>query len=802
MRLSNGTFSKVLPLVGILVLCAGLAMAQTPQTIVLDGVNDFLPGNLLDADGGDTEFPNIDLTDVYLTNDAVNLYLGETHDQGGWGTVQLGVAIDVNTAAGGDTDPWGRQLEWSLAPMKPDFIFYVNLDNNWQASYQWDGAAWVNLTQGPGALNWQTATGFRELSIMLGTLGVTAGDVLNIEAWVTQDGGTKGPLDAMAGDGVQLSTPAITIWDTSTPIPMTDMLPYTVQAAADPNPPVVAGVEPTSFPVDSFFDVFFNEPVDPTTAEVPGNYTFSGATVTAAVRDTGDPSVVHLTLNAPQSEAASLYTVTVTGVKDLAGNTIVADGVGNVNCFMLKKVVFRGLFGPFIANQGTGPHAFSVEGDTGPLTFGTLCDTGIMADTGTDDIWEYSTIFLVSGDCTLGTATHNLEWKFVYNCATYEPLPGNRLATLDLATGAVDTLEAYWNDQDPSSFITHDIDVEYFVDMNGSAYVPGDIVTIDGSVLPLTYDVPSIAAPLVDDGSGNDAVAADGIFSTVVTFPAGAIKDVTYKFLLNDEFECGNQGDRTLYLNDELFDTVGGALGPLTLPVVHYDFCNTVWQPVEVIFSVDFNNTGWSSLRPWDEVSINGTENHATPPTFDWTVPSQNLMADDGVAPDLVAGDKIYTIAIVFPDTSAQNIEYKYLINDSYECSTQPNRTASLDPDSFDAVGNPQILPVDVFQICNITPVPGTLTRGIELDQNHPNPFNPTTEIRFSVANSGKGSLRIYNLRGELVRTLMAGDIAAGSGSVLWNGLSDEGRQVSSGVYFYRLTVGNEALSKRMVLLK
>ena len=802
MRLCNGSVGRMLSLLAILVLGAGTVLAQTPQTIVLDGVNDFLPGNLLDADGGDTEYPNIDLGDVYLTNDAVNLYLGMDQDPAGWGTVQLGVAIDVNTAAGGDTDPWGRQLEWSLAPTKPDFMFYVNLDNNWQASYQWDGSAWVNMAQGPAALNWQTGTAFKELAVMLSTLGVGPGDVINIETWVTQDGSTKGPLDAAAGDGVQFSTPTVTIWDSTTPAPMTDMFGYTILAAADNDPPLLSEVEPTDYPVDSFFDIFFNEPVDETTAEIPGNYTFTGATVVTATRDPSNPNVVHIVLDNPQTQSANLYVVTATGVKDVAGNTIVDDGVDNTFGFMLKNVVFRGLFGPFLANQGAGPHEFSVEGDTAPLTFGTLCDTGIMADTGIDDIWEYSTIFLVPGDVGAGTAVGDIEWKFVYNCATYEPLPGNRVATLDLATGATDTLEAYWNDQDPSFFTAHDIDVEFFVDMNGSAYVPGDVVTLNGSILPLTYDLPSLTT-LVDDGTGNDATAGDGIFSTVVTFPAGAEKNVAYKFLLNDVYECSTQGDRSVYLNDELFDTVGGTLGPLTLPVVHFDFCNTVWRAVEVVFSVDFNNTGWSNLRPTDVVSINGTPNHATPPTFDWSVPSLNVMHDDGVAPDQVAGDKIYTVAVVFPDTSTQNIEYKYLVNDQYECSTQANRTASLDPDNFDAAGNPQILPVDVFQICNLpSPVPGASALGIELEQNHPNPFNPTTEIRFAVKKAGRGSLRIFDLRGQLVRTLLNGEIPAGPGSVLWNGLSDEGRRVSSGVYFYRLEVGNESLAKRMVMLK
>ena len=801
MRTLRGNTGLLLPVLAALVLCAGPALAQTPQTIVLDGVNDFLPGNLVDADGGDTQFPNLDLGDFYLTNDAVNLYLGMAHDAGGWGSVQLGLAIDVNTADGGSTDPWGRQLEWSLAAFKPDFMFYVNLDNNWQASYQWNGSGWTNLNQGPGSLNWQTGTTFRELSVMLGTLGVAAGGTLHVEAWVTQDGGTKGPLDAGAGDGSQLSTPGFTLWDTSVPIPMVDMYPYTVLAAADNDAPLVSHVGATSYPVGSLFNVYFNEPVSAATAENPANYAFSGATVTGAVRDASDPSIVHLTLAAALAESASLYTLAVTGVQDLAGNTIVADGDGNAACFMLKKVVFRGLFGPYLSSLGAGPHAFSVEGDTAPLTFGTLCDTGIMADTLVDDIWEYETIFLVQGDCALGTAVKNVEWKFVYNCSVYEPLAANRVHTLDLASGSTDIIEAYWNNMDPSAFTAHDIDVEFFVDMSASAYLPGGTVTLNGSVAPLSFDVPSLTA-LVDDGSGNDATAGDGVFSGLVTFPAGVVKDVNYKFLLNDEYECSTQSDRHLFLNDEMFDTVGGALGALTLPVVRYDFCNTVWRPVEVVFSVDFNGTAFADIAPTDVVSVNGTPNNADPVTFDWSVPSLNVMADDGVAPDLVAGDLIYTVAVVFPDTSAQNIEYKFLLNDEYECTDQANRTASLNPDAYDAEGNPQVLPVDRFGVCSVSGVPHHDASLLFLQQNAPNPFNPMTTIRFNVPRAGFGTLRVYNIRGELVRTLLAGQLEAGEGSAIWNGRTDGDSPAGSGVYFYRLETAGQAVSKRMVLLK
>lgn len=781
-------------------VAAGWSWATTPQTIVVDGVNDFLPGNLVDADGGDTQYPNIDLGDAYATNDAVSLFLGLTHNQAGWSGVQLGVAIDVNTAAGGTADPWGRKLEWSLAAYKPDFMFYVNLSNNWQAGYQWNGSAWVGIgTAGPGALGWNTSTGFRELPILLGTLGVTAGSTLRWESWVTQDGSTKGPLDAMINDGSQLSTPTSTLWETAAAVPMIDMSVYTVQSAADPNPPYVTGVQPTSYPIATTFDVTFSEPVRPASVLANGSqFVFSGGAVVTGA--TVAANLVRLTLAAPLPASAALYSVTVTGVTDLAGNPVTADNVLNKACFGIKEVVFRGKFGPFLANQGAGPHAFSVEGGQAPLTFDPLCDVGVMTDTGVGDIWEFSTLMLYGGNCAAGTASQSFEWKFNYNCGTWEPLASNRVHTLDIANGAQDVLEFWWNDQDPTAFTTRAIVVEFHVDLSLVPNAPTDVIGMNGSVLPLNYTVPSVNL-LADDGLGIDGTAGDGIYAASITFPTGSRKDVVYKFLQNDVYECLGQGDRTLFLNDAIYGNgVNG--GPvLALPTVKYDFCSVNWRDVAVVFSVDFNNTAAANVKPSSVVSVDGTPNFDD--TFNWNVPSLNNLLDNGVAPDLVAGDKIYTGRIVFPAGSAQNVEYKYLLNDAFECVGGSNRFMSLDPDNHDAAGNPQVLTVDVFQRCPLTsPVPPLHNARLSLEQNNPNPFNPKTEIRFAVAVEGRGSLRVFNLRGERVRTLLEGSFAAGEQSIQWDGRGDDGVMLGSGVYLYRLEVDGQALSHRMMLLK
>lgn len=91
---------------------------------------------------------------------------------------------------------------------------------------------------------------------------------------------------------------------------------------------------------------------------------------------------------------------------------------------------------------------------------------------------------------------------------------------------------------------------------------------------------------------------------------------------------------------------------------------------------------------------------------------------------------------------------------------------------------------------------------GAVLEQNHPNPFNPTTTISWRLAGAGPMSLRVFDARGRLVRTLVEGHGEAGPGSVRWDGRDRRGRAVASGVYFYRLTAGSQSFTRRMTLVK
>jgi len=86
---------------------------------------------------------------------------------------------------------------------------------------------------------------------------------------------------------------------------------------------------------------------------------------------------------------------------------------------------------------------------------------------------------------------------------------------------------------------------------------------------------------------------------------------------------------------------------------------------------------------------------------------------------------------------------------------------------------------------------------------NYPNPFNPTTTISYIVPSGGaKTRLVIYDLAGRRVRTLIDEEKSGGEYTVRWNGRDDNGRQLGSGVYFYRIEIGDFRVDRRMVMLK
>ena len=90
----------------------------------------------------------------------------------------------------------------------------------------------------------------------------------------------------------------------------------------------------------------------------------------------------------------------------------------------------------------------------------------------------------------------------------------------------------------------------------------------------------------------------------------------------------------------------------------------------------------------------------------------------------------------------------------------------------------------------------------VALEQNHPNPFNPNTAIVFYLPEAANVTLAVYDVTGSLVKTLASGPLNAGPHTREWHATDESGRSVVSGVYLYRLIVGKEVLTRKMLLLK
>jgi len=88
------------------------------------------------------------------------------------------------------------------------------------------------------------------------------------------------------------------------------------------------------------------------------------------------------------------------------------------------------------------------------------------------------------------------------------------------------------------------------------------------------------------------------------------------------------------------------------------------------------------------------------------------------------------------------------------------------------------------------------------LEQNYPNPFSTSTQIRFGMPEAGKIAVRIYSSNGELVKTLAEGNMSAGPHEVTWDATDNSGNGISSGIYYVRMTAGSYTQMKKIILAR
>jgi len=153
--------------------------------------------------------------------------------------------------------------------------------------------------------------------------------------------------------------------------------------------------------------------------------------------------------------------------------------------------------------------------------------------------------------------------------------------------------------------------------------------------------------------------------------------------------------------------------------------------------------------------------------------------------------------------------DHPFMLQDLSPCiNTGIQDTTGLNLPEFDLAGNPRVyggrIDMGAYENQNVVGANEDLIPLVtRLNQNYPNPFNPTTTISFSTTESTENTeLVIYNIKGQKVKQLVSDQLSAGQHSVVWNGKDDNGKSVSSGIYFYKLKTDSVKKTKKMVLVK
>ncbi len=141
---------------------------------------------------------------------------------------------------------------------------------------------------------------------------------------------------------------------------------------------------------------------------------------------------------------------------------------------------------------------------------------------------------------------------------------------------------------------------------------------------------------------------------------------------------------------------------------------------------------------------------------------------------------------------------FSFHLNSTSPCIDAGDPASSMDPDGT-------IADLGAFyydQETGIDDEPTPIPSGFTLSQNYPNPFNASTSIEFSLPSASQVSLAVYDCSGRKICILAEGAYETGIHRMVWNGTSDDGSAVGSGIYFYKLRCGGQTISKNMLLLK
>jgi hypothetical protein len=207
-------------------------------------------------------------------------------------------------------------------------------------------------------------------------------------------------------------------------------------------------------------------------------------------------------------------------------------------------------------------------------------------------------------------------------------------------------------------------------------------------------------------------------------------------------------------------------------------------------FSVD---AGSNSVVPKPGSPSNGVSIAANSPVLSWRLPVQSE-SDLSYEVEL-SNNADFTNSKVYSDISELNARINDLEDGEYYWRVK-SKTGS-DESSYSETANFKVGD-NVTDVKDETVIPDKFT----VHQNYPNPFNPVTSIKYAIPEASNVTIKVYNMLGQEVRTLVNSKKEAGTYSVNWNGEDGSGNKVSSGAYIYRVTAGENIVTKKMILLK
>ncbi len=198
--------------------------------------------------------------------------------------------------------------------------------------------------------------------------------------------------------------------------------------------------------------------------------------------------------------------------------------------------------------------------------------------------------------------------------------------------------------------------------------------------------------------------------------------------------------------------------------------------------------TGGASAEAFESVFVRLEKPTVTDPFPDSPNNFGEFVVDDGTG-----GLRIDDLSDAFNG----NQDSTYTLDDTFQ---------EIQGFGYFSFGNAKVIPRDSSDIIGHVVVgiedDNNIPRAFELAQNFPNPFNPSTNIRYSIRQAGIYQLTIYNILGQRVQTLFNGFQTANRHEITWNGLNEAGNPVGSGIYFYQLSGKNLSQTKKMILLR